>query len=69
MNRLTIAFLSLLALATLSAGSIYQSVEVWISGHGGMLTLLTLTASTALFGASFFILARVVKLTTRVPNR
>jgi len=63
MQRLTIVFLALLTVATLSGGTVYHNASSLFSGHGTLLNALMLAGSALLFGCAMLVLGRIVYLT------
>lgn len=64
MNRVTIYFLALLAVATLSAGAVYQNGLNLLRGQGDIGTGLSFLTGTVVFGFTLLVLGRIVYLTT-----
>lgn len=67
MNRLTITFLALLAMATLSAGVAYDNARLLAVEGGGVLNALLLTISALSFTLAMLLLSRILYLTA--PKR
>ncbi len=64
MNRSTIVFLALLALAALSAGVLSQNAATLFAGRGAMWNWGMVLISAPLFGFALLILGRILYLTT-----
>jgi len=63
-HRLTLTFLALIAIATLSAGIAYQTAMVFVRGGGDLPNAFGFIVSASVFGFSMLMLARIIRLTT-----
>lgn len=64
MNRVTIYFLSFLALATVGAGTAYQNGLNLLRGQMDVVTGLLFIVGALVFGFALVVLGRIVYLTT-----
>lgn len=64
MNRVTIYLLGLLALATVSAGTVYQNGVNLLQGQVDVVTGLLLILGALGLGLALLVLGRIVYLTT-----
>ncbi len=67
MDRITVTFLTLLALATFASGQLWIRGKLWIAGSMTALDGAMVLVSAVLLGATFLGMGRMLHRTAQVP--